>query len=184
MKPHLKILSGPAEGRIVELDNGHSLTVGRGQECDLMFGDALMSSKHFRLEFSDHSCKLFDLRSKNATYVNGIRVTQTNLMHGQIIVAGMTSFQYCTGMDVRSRLKIDTVATEFERGWTINSAGDYDRFLKRVEPENRAELICLLAEVDIELHLKNGLAVATENFQQWGEDVCVHVSKILAENAD
>jgi hypothetical protein len=93
MRIFLVVQSGPRTGQRTRLNPGQSLRVGRTTKSDLAFAeDPLMSSIHFELECGENACRFRDLNSLNGTSLNGQRVKQSNLMDGDKIVAGGTTF--------------------------------------------------------------------------------------------
>ncbi len=89
----LEVQSGPRKGQRIRLNPGQTLRVGRTPKSDLAFAeDSLMSSIHFVLECGENACQLRDLNSRNGTSLNGQKVMQSALQHGDRIVAGGTTF--------------------------------------------------------------------------------------------
>jgi serine phosphatase RsbU (regulator of sigma subunit) len=70
-------------------------TVGRAEDNDLCFPDALMSRHHAEFQLHDGACYLVDLDSSNGTYVNDISVRgEQVLCEGDIITVGETSLVF------------------------------------------------------------------------------------------
>lgn len=79
MQRGLKIIQGPKDvGHIATLSIGKCVC-GRGKDCALVLESAKVSKRHceFSLTVNDFSVK--DLGSSNGVYVNGERVTESNL---------------------------------------------------------------------------------------------------------
>lgn len=75
------------------MNPGRTLRIGRTPKSDLAFAeDSLMSGIHFGVECGENACQLRDLNSRNGTLLNGKKVTQSPLQHGDRIVAGGTTF--------------------------------------------------------------------------------------------
>lgn len=75
------------------MNPGRTLRIGRTPKSDLAFAeDSLMSGIHFGVECGENACQLRDLDSRNGTLLNGKKVTQSPLQHGDRIVAGGTTF--------------------------------------------------------------------------------------------
>lgn len=62
-----------------------SLTIGRNQDNNLIFDYAVVSGTHAQLVFSGQSWSIVDLGSKNGIYVNGNRVTASELKCGDLV---------------------------------------------------------------------------------------------------
>jgi hypothetical protein len=72
---------GPAIARIVA--PGERLRVGRAAESDLVLAHGSVSRRHAELEsLADGTWRLADLGSKNGTFVDGARVSNTSIARG------------------------------------------------------------------------------------------------------
>jgi pSer/pThr/pTyr-binding forkhead associated (FHA) protein len=93
MRMMLEVQTGPSAGQQITLQPGRSVRVGRTAVADAAFpDDQHMSGVHFVLECGDSTCVLRDLRSSNGTMVNGRRVDSVLLNHGDMVMAGETTF--------------------------------------------------------------------------------------------
>jgi PAS domain S-box-containing protein len=79
-------------GRVLVLSK--SLTLGRGREADLSLSDASMSRRHARLTLTEAGVQLEDLGSRNGCFVNGVRVSQVDLRHGDQLRLGATTLHF------------------------------------------------------------------------------------------
>ncbi|MFC2173495.1 FHA domain-containing protein, partial [Acidobacteriota bacterium] len=86
--PKLYILSGPMQGKEIELSKKANVLGRRG--CDIEISDAEISSKHCLLEVGDAVCTLRDLQSRNGTFVEGKRVQEIRLAPGGTFKIGQT----------------------------------------------------------------------------------------------
>jgi S-DNA-T family DNA segregation ATPase FtsK/SpoIIIE len=91
--PVLRVVRGPGEGKVVVLGGG-VVTIGRGQACDLVLPDPLVSRMHARVERGPDGTEVVDLGSTNGTYVNGRRVTRCRLEHGDRLQLGGVVLEY------------------------------------------------------------------------------------------
>jgi len=87
--PTLIIIQGPDHGKTIDVE-GATLTVGRGADCDVVLRDPGVSRQHTRFEFRNGQCVLHDLDSSNGTFVNGMRVRNTEIHVGDQIHLGNT----------------------------------------------------------------------------------------------
>jgi len=71
--PILVVQEGQLAGRRWPLDKG-SVTIGRGEECDIVLPDRQVSRSHVRILREADGFYVQDLGSKNGTYVNGMPV--------------------------------------------------------------------------------------------------------------
>lgn len=71
--PMLVVHEGQLEGQrwLIESD---AVTIGRGSDCDIVLPERQVSRHHARIERDDGGYVLWDLGSKNGTFVNGEEV--------------------------------------------------------------------------------------------------------------
>jgi DNA-binding CsgD family transcriptional regulator len=89
------ILQGLGASYILEADQ----TVGRSSECRIVLNDLTVSRKHARITVDRDRVTVHDLRSQNGTYVNGVRVTKSELPVGGTVVFGNFAMQLCRGSE-------------------------------------------------------------------------------------
>ncbi|MBL9088942.1 MAG: sigma 54-interacting transcriptional regulator [Planctomycetia bacterium] len=71
----LVVIDGPNRGAVLEIGPGES-RIGRERNVELVLPDVRVSRRHAVLTVAaDGTCHVTDLGSKNATYLNGIRLT-------------------------------------------------------------------------------------------------------------
>lgn len=89
----VQITTGPWSGRKTYLRSGQMLRFGRTEWADFPVPhDAAMSEIHFALQYDSYQCRLRDLNSGGGTLLNGKKVTEAVVQHGDKITAGATSF--------------------------------------------------------------------------------------------
>lgn len=89
MQVSLKVLAGPYKGRVFPFDQHDTFLIGRTNDAHLCLpGDRFFSRHHCLLEIDPPRCYLRDLGSKNGTFVNGLRVRESFLKHGDQIQGG------------------------------------------------------------------------------------------------
>ncbi|OAI57915.1 hypothetical protein AYO47_00035 [Planctomyces sp. SCGC AG-212-M04] len=77
--------------RSLTVDRCCSITIGRGAECQLRFEtDPEISRFHCRLEVNPPFCRMTDLGSRNGTYVNESRASESLLNNGDVFRCGRT----------------------------------------------------------------------------------------------
>ncbi len=90
----LHALEGPVAGQeffVTQLRN----TIGRGEGNSIMIADPAMSRQHMELTKNpDDSYTVRDLQSVNGTSLNGTRIRESDLYHGDRVEAGKTVFQF------------------------------------------------------------------------------------------
>jgi hypothetical protein len=68
------------------------LLIGRGEECDVIIPHASISREHARVKKLKPGYVLFDLKSRNGTYVNGRPVVENLLKEGMVVRIGEVEF--------------------------------------------------------------------------------------------
>jgi Mg-chelatase subunit ChlD len=70
------------------------LVIGRGEECDVIIPHASISRAHARVKKLKPGYVLFDLQSKNGTYVNGRPIVENLLKDGMKVRIGEVEFVF------------------------------------------------------------------------------------------
>lgn len=100
MRVALEITAGPAAGRVIRVEPGKALRVGRSSPSDYPIpADTFLSSQHFSIENDGETIRLLDLKSTNGLFVNGTRVEAAILQIGDVISAGSSRFSVKEGRD-------------------------------------------------------------------------------------
>ena len=71
---------------------GGVTVIGRGSDCDLTIDDATLSRRHAELSIDHGRLRVRDLGSANGTSVNGERITERELNHGDELRFGAKAF--------------------------------------------------------------------------------------------
>ena len=131
--PALLVVSGPQIGRSYPLEKDEFM-VGRGEQCDLVVEDDLVSRHHCKLVITKEKTLLVDLASTNGTLVNGRRSDRCTLNEGdQIQVGSSTIFKYHLQEDVQRKF----LAELFDAATKDFLTGVYSKrfFLDRIQGE-------------------------------------------------
>lgn len=91
--PMLLGLRGPGRNQRMFLLEARSV-IGRGPENAVPIADAAMSREHFEVARDGERFIMRDLGSANGTYLNGIRVREGQLFHGDTIEAGKSALKF------------------------------------------------------------------------------------------
>ncbi|MBX7101164.1 MAG: FHA domain-containing protein [Myxococcaceae bacterium] len=89
----LEITAGPDSGKYKKF-RGVRMVIGRTPGVDLQLSDQSVSRKHVELVQGDKGVLLRDLGSGNGTKVNGAKVTEKLLEHGDEIHIGKTKLRF------------------------------------------------------------------------------------------
>lgn len=86
----LEFMTPPKKGRSIKVEQGR-VVIGRSEEADIRLDDQGVSRKHAMIEvYSRDQFYLTDLASQNGTWLNGMRVRTTRLLHGDLVRIGST----------------------------------------------------------------------------------------------
>jgi pSer/pThr/pTyr-binding forkhead associated (FHA) protein len=93
--PFLRVLEGPDAGTLLNFGEPPSrLLLGRGDEADLVLRDVDVSRAHLELVRDVDGITARDLGSKNGLDINGKRVRERRLRHGDVLRIGVTVIAY------------------------------------------------------------------------------------------
>lgn len=111
MRPRLVVTAGPAKDTVIPLTQEEA-TIGRDPNNVVAISDPSVSRKHCLLRReSDGRFQIVDLESRNGTVVNGGRVKEDWLQHGDEIATGDSVFVFLVEEDDRvlpvSRVEFD-----------------------------------------------------------------------------
>ncbi len=87
MKLYLKILQNEKLSS-QEMSINTVLIIGRSSQCNFQLNDQKASGRHCSFAFKKNKLELNDLQSKNGTFLNGIRVEQSQLFFGDQVTIG------------------------------------------------------------------------------------------------
>ncbi len=158
--PTLTFLSGDALGKELPILQAQ-VTLGRGEESDVLIMDPSVSRKHIKLSCrkllhkgSDQSLRvvLEDLGSKNGTMVNYKKVNRTVLKPGDKIVLGrvILKFEHKDLADQRFYEEIYKLATEDKLTGLLNKATITRLLVEEISKCNRyrRKLSVVLLDID------------------------------------
>ena len=74
--------------------NGRYFTLGRGAHCNITLNDGSVSTRHAYIASESSQLVLHDLQSTNGSLVNGERVSERALAHGDVIRLGATDVRF------------------------------------------------------------------------------------------
>ena len=94
MHAHLRVVAGPDQGRVFNLIEGTTLSIGRGDTNDLALHDEFASARHARFEPRRDGVYVQDVGSTNGTFVNGQPVRRVVLTDGTQITLGRTTLVF------------------------------------------------------------------------------------------
>jgi hypothetical protein len=83
----LEVMEGPLAGKVIRLYD-YPLVLGRRESCDIVFPDESVSRRHAMFEPRQGKWQITDLESTNGTFVNGERIRNKILEHGDSVKFG------------------------------------------------------------------------------------------------
>jgi pSer/pThr/pTyr-binding forkhead associated (FHA) protein/tRNA A-37 threonylcarbamoyl transferase component Bud32 len=90
MYAYLRVVAGPDQGRIFNLVDGTTLSIGRGDQSDTRLKDANVARLHCELQCRGNEFQLTDLETVNGTLVGGQKIQEHALKHGEEFQVGNT----------------------------------------------------------------------------------------------
>lgn len=90
MIAHLLVVDGELAGQTFKVEQEGILSLGRAKENNIILPDLKLSKEHCKIEHQGNQFILFDLDSRNGTYVNSERVIALPLKPGDEIQLGDT----------------------------------------------------------------------------------------------
>ncbi len=158
MKPKLIAVGGPAHGTVYPLEAGE-VSIGRSSANHIAIADLSLSRRHSAIRFEAGCYAIRDLESNNGTFVNGVRITERTLVHGDRIAIGdsVLLFLLVDEEDEESRGRVDS---QVSVGETIELRQEEAFYL---HPERFAESGAPAARLvrDLQALLKIGRLIAT-----------------------
>jgi pSer/pThr/pTyr-binding forkhead associated (FHA) protein len=86
-------VQGPERTLTIPIE-GAVLRIGRGLNADLRLDENSVSRRHAILDPTAGTTRILDDRSSNGTLVNGERVQQAELRHGDVVAIGRVQLRY------------------------------------------------------------------------------------------
>ncbi|MCG6924236.1 MAG: FHA domain-containing protein [Acidobacteria bacterium] len=110
------------------------VVIGRSPECQIVLRDFGISRMHAKVVAEPSGVRIFDLKSKNGTQVNGVQVMDASLRDGDRILLGKFQITFTDALQSRVVLDDDKPLSE-EAGTIIRSVGELSRLLEEATPK-------------------------------------------------
>src|SRR5687767_11626128 len=88
----VEVVDGPAAGTVADLP-GPSVRIGSAKDCDLVIADPTVSRHHVTLAVDALGVRVTDARSRNGTWVDGLRVFDAIARGDSSIKIGATTLR-------------------------------------------------------------------------------------------
>jgi diguanylate cyclase (GGDEF)-like protein len=154
--PYLIVISGSAAGRLIRLSR-LEMTLGRGNDADIVIDDPSISRKHVRLANVEGGLlRVTDLGSTNGTYFNGARIDSATLNDGDKIQVGsatLLKFSYQHNLEAEFQDQLYQSAIKDALTGAFNRRYFQDRIAEEFAYAHRHEAPLSLCFLDID-HFK------------------------------
>ncbi len=96
MPMKLVTMTGLERGRVLPLRDGDIVQLGCSQALDILsrFRDPLVARVHCEIQVQGKRVLLQDARTPTGTFVNGVRITETELQPGDVVKIGHTEMRF------------------------------------------------------------------------------------------
>ena len=93
---HVELVSNKegVRSKSFQLEDTERIVLGRGQDADVQILDSGLSREHCAIERRGPEVVLKDTESRNGTWLNGLRVTESPLRSGDIVRIGGVEFEF------------------------------------------------------------------------------------------
>src|SRR5678815_1735608 len=85
-------LSGPDQGKQIELDRGTYLVV-KAPGCALQLSDTSVSRQHLELQVAENGIVVKDLNSTNGSFFEGARFSEVTVGAGAVVTIGSSELK-------------------------------------------------------------------------------------------
>ena len=89
---HVRVAGQPCE--LLRLPASGSFLIGRGAPASVVLNDTFLSRSHFSVECAGSVVSVTDAGSRNGLFVNGVRLRQALLRHGDAVCAGKSFLRF------------------------------------------------------------------------------------------
>ena len=115
MYAYLRVVSGPDQGRIFNLVEGTTLSIGRGEKTDTRLTDGAAARLHCELRCAGGEFPLADLNSIGGTLVGGQKIEEHALKHGEEFEIGKTRMKLYTSAVADTQKLVEAEKSAFHR---------------------------------------------------------------------
>jgi len=101
----LRFISGKYQGGEFPLPDSGEIVIGRSSELDMVLVEDMVSRRHAKISVEDGHIFLEDLGSTNGSFVNGEKITRTQLEEGDRILIGTSIIKVVTSDGTAASVK-------------------------------------------------------------------------------
>jgi serine/threonine protein kinase len=114
MHAYLRVVAGPDQGRVFNLFEGSTLSIGRSEKTDTRLVDGSVCRLHCELRCAGGEFLLTDLESVGGTFVAGQRIQEHALKHGEELQVGNTRLRLHTSAIADSQTLVEAQKSAFQ----------------------------------------------------------------------
>ena len=146
MRFEFLVRSGKDVGRTITVSTGHTITLGRLKDCDVVLDDEAASRRHCTIAARDTLCAITDMQSANGTFVNEKRTATAECRLGDKIRVGSTVIELVDASNAGSGVRSSTTSlriVETPGGTIVQRAVDPTKleFLHAGHRHHQADLL-------------------------------------------
>ena len=137
MHAYLRVVSGPDQGRVFNLVEGTTLSIGRGEKTDTRLTDGAASRLHCEVRCEGGAFLLTDLESVGGTFVGGQKIQEHSLKHGEELQVGNTRLKLYTSAIADTQTLVEAEKSAFHPAIRIDEGvltGDDLALRARADP--------------------------------------------------
>ena len=113
MHAYLRVVAGHDQGRIFNLVEGTTLSIGRSEKTDTRLTDAAVSRLHCEVRCQGGEFLLTDMESVSGTFIAGQKIQEHALKHGEEIQVGNTLLKLYTSAIADTQTLVEAQKSAF-----------------------------------------------------------------------
>jgi predicted component of type VI protein secretion system len=148
MDVKLVVTKGSKKSQVIRLRSEETI-LGRQRGSDLRIPSPEVSRRHCRLSIRDDCVRVEDLASINGCFLNGVRVTQEEIVQpGDLLTVGPVTFrvEYALTPSAIQQLLTGAPLTAAENNDLVSALGDSEPGMKADTPQDEVAAISLKEE--------------------------------------
>ncbi|HEX3037145.1 MAG TPA: FHA domain-containing protein [Thermodesulfobacteriota bacterium] len=169
--PFIIVTLGSKEVERRKLDQ-EIITIGRAPENDIVISNLAVSRNHSMIHKMGDKVFIKDLDSANGTFVNGVRIDETEFSNGDVILIGKHVIKFYYEEDSKSEGSFDF---QNDGGTVVVDARTQEKFLRKLKGEYKASKLILPNGREVEI---NGDSFTIGN----GDNLNLRIEGIFIKN--
>ena len=183
--PQIRLVTGPAAGRRVDVGSEHRFVIGRDDACNLVLDDAEVSRRHaYLIETPTGAIEVGDMGSSNGTRLNGRRLEQpAELKPGDTLEIGSTRMQIdaSTIADQRPAAAAPPPPPPPQRSAIRRAISGENSVIQRIKLERSVRRATILAGIAVLVAVVAVVAAVSGFFSSDEDDAPPSARAVIAE---